>query len=126
MATISIPAGDLALEGGTLVFCSGKTFYRQKLASRFKFFAGTWFLDRRQGIPYFRDVFIKNPNLDLIRTMFRRVITTCPGVKQLKKFTVTFDARARTLRLDFEALLIGDESIVIGQNDRDFIIDLSV
>lgn len=126
MATVTIPAGDLALEGGTLVFCEGKHFYRQKLSSRFRLFQGTWFIDERIGVPYFRDVFVKDPDLDVIRSLFRRIITTCPGVKQLKTFSVIFDSGARTLHVAFEALLIGDVALVVKPGDRDFIIDLSV
>jgi hypothetical protein len=125
VSTITIPAGDLALENGTLVFCEGSAFYRQKLASRFKFFLGTWFLDKRQGIPYFRDVFVKNPDLDLIRSLFRRVILTTPGIKAIKRFSLVFDPSTRQCRFDFAATLIGGEAIVVKPEDRDFIIDLA-
>jgi hypothetical protein len=125
MAMISIPAGDLALENGTLVFCSGAAFYRQKLAARFKFFLGEWFLDQRLGLPYYQNVFVKNPDLDLIRSLFRRVILTTPGIKSIKTFTLSFDPAARKLSFSFHALLVGDEAIVVRPQDRDFIIDLS-
>ena len=124
MATISIPAGDLALENGTLAFCSGAAFYRQKLAARFKFFLGEWFLDARQGIPYYQSVFVKNPDLDLIRSLFRKVILTTPGIKQIKTFSLSYDPAARSLAFAFHALLVGDEAIIVRPQDRDFIIDL--
>ena len=74
----TIPAGDLAIENGHFVLARGVGYVRQKLSVRFKFFLGEWFLDLREGVPYYRDVFTWNPNLPVIRALFRRVaIKTC-------------------------------------------------
>jgi hypothetical protein len=125
MATITIPAGDIALENGNLVFCEGAEFYRQKLAARFRFFLGEWFLDRRQGIPYYRDVFVQNPDLDLIASLFRRVILETPGVKSLASFSLAYEPGARRLSCAFQAAIVGGATITISAKDRDFIVDLS-
>lgn len=125
----TIPAGDLALEGGTFVEL-GKTaetrvqYIRQQLSARFKFFAGEWFLDLRQGIPYYRDVFVKNPNFDLIRALFLRVVRQMPGVLSVASFSTFYDASARQFTFAFKAIVDGGE-IVVSQEDQDFIVDLA-
>ena len=117
-----IPAGDLAIVDHQLVLVSGVALVRQKLCSRFRFFLGEWFLDRRLGLPFYRDVFVKNPNIPLIRSLFRRVAIETPGVLSLRRFDVTFDFETRELSLHFEAICDGDERLIVLPTDRDFIL----
>lgn len=76
----------------------------QQLAIRLRFFLGEWFLDGREGIPFYRDVFKKNPSLPLLRALYRRVIATTPGVDSVRAIELEVDA-ARVARLGFEAVL---------------------
>ena len=128
--TRTIPAGDLELVNGNLVVL-GRTpethvqYVRQKLAARFKFFLGAWFLNLNAGAPYFRDLFVKNPNLDLVRSMFLRLVRETPGVLDVPSFSLVYDARARTVAFNFQARVEGGD-IVIKPEDRDFILDLAV
>lgn len=127
--TRTIPAGDLALENGDLLVL-GRTpttrvqYMRQKIAARFKFFTGEWFLDEREGVPYFRDVFVKNPNLDLIRSLFLRLLRETPGVLDVQEFKVTYDQRARTITFEFRAK-VSDGEVVVTAEDEAFILDLA-
>lgn len=122
-----IPAGDLAIVNGDL-FVLGKTpetrvqYIRQKIAARFKFFLAEWFLDEREGVPYYREVFVKNPNIPLIRSLFLKVLRETPGVLSVPTFSVRFDPAARTLTFDFQAIVDGGE-LVVSPEDDDFIID---
>jgi hypothetical protein len=119
-----IPAGDLALFGGTVALVDGPTAIRQKLAARFKFFLAEWFLDQRQGVPYYRDVFTKTPNLDVIRSLFRKLILGTPGVLSLPDYLIVFDESARQLAFDFTSNVTGGQ-VVVAPTDRDFILDLA-
>ena len=130
MAVIRIiPAGDLALENGDLVVL-GLTattrvqYIRQKIAARFKFFLGEWFLDLRQGIPYFRDVLVKNPNLQVIRSLFLRVLRRTPGVLSVARFFLSYDPSTRQLRFDFQAV-VTDGVVVVSPKDEDFLVDVA-
>lgn len=121
-----IPAGDLALdETVDLVWLTGPAYIRRKLSARFQFFLGEWFLDRRQGIPYFRDVFVKNPDLDLIHQTFRRVILTTPGVLVINTFELTYNDSARRLSFSFHATVEGGD-VVVRPEDKDFILSLDL
>src|SRR3954447_26510569 len=98
-----IPAGDLALtpDETQLQIIEGVAAVRQKLASRFRMFLGEWFLDQRQGVPYYRDILVKSPNLGVIRSVFRKVILTTPGVLGITTFTLALDRVSRILSFDF-------------------------
>jgi hypothetical protein len=117
-----VPAGDLAIEDGRLVELEGAAFVRQKIATRFKFFLAEWFLDQREGVPYFRDVFVKNPNLDVISSVFRRVALSVPGVLAIPKFRASLDAASRTLTFEFDARLAGEEVLRVTPADSEFVV----
>jgi hypothetical protein len=119
-----IPTGDLAITDHGFVIAEGVQQIRQRIASRLKFFLGEWFLDLRQGIPYFRDVLVKNPNFDVIRSLMRRVILGTPGVLSLVRFDMEFDSSTRVATFAFEAVVNGG-TIVVRPEDRDFIVDIS-
>lgn len=125
----TIPAGDLALENGDVVVL-GLTddtrvkYIRQKIASRFKFFLNEWFLDLREGIPYYRDVFVKRPNIPLIRSLFLRVLLKTTGVLDVPRMTLTYNSADRVLVFDFQARVTGGV-IVVRPEDADFIVSVA-
>ena len=133
-----IPTGDLALSGdapprmvgietldagGSLVVIEGIQQVRQRIASRLKLFVGEWFLDLREGVPYYRDVLVKNPNLPLVRSLFRRVISRTPGVLSVAKVDVEIDQAARRGQVTFEAVCNGG-TIVVLPGDKTFLVDI--
>jgi hypothetical protein len=116
-----IPAGDLALENGNFVWIDGVQMIRQNIAARFKFFLGEWFLDLREGIPYYRDVLVKNPDISVVTSIFRQVLKDTPGVLEIRKFILRFNAVAREITLEFNCLVDGGE-VVVTPEDTAFII----
>jgi len=116
-----IPPGDLDLVNGDVAWISGIRMRRQQVAARFQFFLGEWFLDTRKGVPYFRDVFVKNPNVDVIRSVFRKVLELSPGVLATPRFDVQLDDVARQCSFDFLAITDAGD-LVIAQADTDFLI----
>lgn len=118
-----IPVGDLALKKGSPYFIDGPEYTRQKLSARFKFFLGEWFLNLLEGVPYYRDVFVHNPDLDVIKSLFKRVILTCPGIIGLKSYSMTFDREKRRSAFSFKAIC-ADGDFTVKPEDQDFILDL--
>lgn len=86
----------------------------QRVRVRFRWFLGEWFLDTRQGVPYYRDILVKNPDRILISFIFRQVLLTTPGVKSVISFRASLDSKARELSVDFEAMLL-DGTILTAQ-----------
>lgn len=116
-----IPEGDLELVNGDFVFVDGVEELRQAILSRFRFFLGEWFLDLREGVPYYRDVLVKNPDVNLVRSVFRQVLASTPGVLSILRFDLRFDAEARTLSFDF-AVQGADGPIAVSPDNDDFIV----
>lgn len=105
---------DLRLSGGDLYVSPGGDVsllttlaesVRQRLTIKLQLFLGEWFLNTRLGVPYFRDVLVKNPNFSLIRTLFRGLILSDPDVVAISAMTLDHDAALRHLSVDFEAVI---------------------
>ena len=82
----------------------------QDVFIRLRFFFGEWFLDTTQGIPYFRYVFVVNPDLRLVESIFRRVIIGTPGIASLDKFSLVFDRPNRALFPSFAGRMTSGEA----------------
>lgn len=96
---------------------------RLRLVARLKFFKAEWFLDKRQGMPYFEAVFVKNPDISLVQSIFRRAILQTPGVQTIARMTTTFDRGARSFTIDpLEIVLTG--GVVFRAQPDEFIIAL--
>lgn len=126
-----IPPGDIKLTpkdpttGKRRVsMVSGVQYVRQKISTRLRFFLGEWFLDQREGIPYYRDVFIKNPDLAIIRSVFRQVINSIQEVSEIRTLTVAYNRTTRTLGVEFDVRLVDGGVLVVRQPDAPFIINV--
>ena len=109
--------GDIALTNGRLTLLSGPFEKAQKILNRLRLFKGEWFLDTRIGVPYFTVVLIKNPDLDIVKRLFRRVVLSVPGVVDLPEIQVTWDTKARTLAYSFRAIDDAGNLIEGGQGE---------
>lgn len=97
--------GDLYLENGTARLTNTLLEeVAQELYIRFRFFQGEWFLDPTLGLPYLQSILGKKTPIGIISQIFKRVITTCPGVASLTSFQLTRGA-ARSIILNFTARL---------------------
>ncbi len=119
-----IPKGDLDIVDGDLVMLGGAAYVAQKMAARFQFFLGEWFLDKREGVPYFRDVFTHNPNIDVIRSVFRQVALSIKSVASLPKFETIYSPATRSIAFSFEAKLDTGESLIVEPTNDLFIISV--
>lgn len=99
-----IPKGDLVLENGTTKPIDGAEYARQRIECDLSLFLGEWFLDKREGIPYFRDVLIKNPNPAVVRSIFRSTILKVPGIVDVPTLDIVLDKSARRMTVTWEAL----------------------
>jgi hypothetical protein len=103
------PTGQLVLVGDVEETRADEV--RQHITERLRFFLAEWFLDERQGFPYFRDVFIKNPDRQVIVSALRRTIRGTPGVDTVDELTLEV-ASDRSASVDFRALLDDGTSLV--------------
>ncbi len=92
-----------------------------KLKHRLAFVLGEWFLDQRLGVPYFDVVFVKNPDIEVIRRMFRRIILSCPPIADVKSLDVYFLKAERKLVYEFQAVA-EDGRTITGGSGNEFIV----
>ncbi len=96
--------GDLELSAARdLQIVTGIDAIAQHLRIRFNFFFGEWFLNRLLGVPWFEEVLVKAPDLNVVQSLLRDVILTTPGVLEITRFVIDFDGVTRQLSLDFDA-----------------------
>lgn len=118
--------GDLALSTGVtpgrFTLIDGDDEKAQKIANRLDLFVGEWFLDLREGVPYYEAILgQKNPRLELIKRIFRRAIMSVEGIADVD-IVMTFDKSAR--ELDWSATATTDEGVEIsGGLGKPFIVE---
>lgn len=98
---LDLETHDLALVAGQLVLSEGDTDLAQKIKTRLLFVKGEWYLNPDLGIPYFEDIFIKNPDLSVVKAHFVSAILDVPGVESIISLDPTFNRAERTYYLDF-------------------------
>lgn len=94
---------DLDLSTNDAEIIDGVDAIAQNLRIRYRFFLGEWFLDVRQGIPYYERILIKNPEFADVNAILREVALTTPGVAEVDRFDSEFDGASRELRVDLWA-----------------------
>lgn len=101
----------------------GAEAIRLRLLARLRFFKREWFLDQRQGMPYFEAVFVKSPDVALVQSIFTRAILSTPGVESIAKLSTAFDRGARHFTIDpLEVVLTG--GVVYRAQPGEFVVGL--
>lgn len=93
------------------------------LKQRFQMFLGEWFLDTREGVPYYRDILIKNPDEAVVRSIFRQVILDTQDIDSVRSLTIQIDGATRTLTCDFVAVATDGTIFDTRKLDQPFIIE---
>lgn len=114
--------GDLLLTKGQLTVLHGAAAAAVELRNKFLFVKGEFFLDTRQGVPYFTYVFIKAPDLALIKSLFTKIILSVQGMTSVDALNLDFDRATRTLNFDFRATYL-DGSVITGGSGQPFIVE---
>lgn len=105
--------GDLHVANGDVHLTTAADALRQDLQSRGRFMLGEWFLDTSEGMPYLTHVHVKNPNMVVVRNIFRQMIIDTPNVSLLRSLSLVLDHVTRSLRVDYEVVM-GDGTPVSG------------
>jgi len=106
---------DIDITGGTLSLVTERDAIAQHMRIRLRFFLGEWFLDRREGIPYFRDILIKNPSRAVVTSTLKRVMLETPGIAAVDKFALEIDRETRAGTITWEVTT--DSGAVLTSDD---------
>lgn len=96
--------GDIQVTDNSLTLTEGVERIRQHLQVRFRLFFGEWFLNTELGVPWFRDVLVKNPAFVVVHEVLKGVVLDTPGVLELERFAFEYDNTIRAMSLDFRCL----------------------
>ena len=91
--------GDLAVTNGRLSVVEGGESLAQTISTRCKMVRGEYFADLEQGVPFVGTLLTKNPQAELVRSVFRDVILGTPGVTDVIELNYAFDPLTRTATL---------------------------
>lgn len=95
--------GDLDSSDGDLHLLSDLDAVKQDITIRLQMFRGEWFLDTEEGMPYFQEILVKNPNINAIKTLFANAILSTPTVTSVNNLALDYDKALRTLLVSFDA-----------------------
>lgn len=102
----------------------------QRLKSRLGRWSNEWFADRTKGVPYRRDVLVKNPNMAVIKSALRSEIQADAGVATILSLDTVVDSATRVLSVTFEVRLVAGDvataevAIAALASDADAILEL--
>ena len=94
---------DLIFKAGDFLAIDNAERVAQQIKIQLLTFLGEWFLDTTHGVPYLEYVLVKNPNIELIRQIFREQILSVDDVKSVESIDVDYDAQTRVMKLEYGA-----------------------
>lgn len=80
----------------------------QAIKIRLRWIAGEWRLGPSLGFPAFEDLFVKNPNLNIIMSDIREAVMDVDGVEECSVEVIDFDRRLRTAVFKYTAVVNGE------------------
>ncbi len=83
-----------------------------RLQENLSLFLGEWFLDTRQGLPYFRVIIGQRYDAAAVDSMFRRGALGSPGVASVDQLISRFDRKTRVLSIPSFKIRLKDGSLI--------------
>lgn len=122
---LSTSTGDLDLTQGLRRTSTMPQYVGQRLRQNLSFFLGEWFLDQRQGLPYWKQIIGQRFDQALIEQIFRKACLATAGVARVERLRVAFSARTRVLSVPSLIVICNDGSkITQADLGNPFIINL--
>jgi hypothetical protein len=97
--------GDILIAQNVAPLVRGAAAVAQHIRQRLSFFLGEWFLDIRQGVPWFQ-VILNRADEATATAILRNVVGGTPGVLEVITFTAKLDRSTRRLSVSFVARTI--------------------
>lgn len=96
--------GDMRLNAdeSDCEFVEGLEAVRQQVIAGAQVFKGQWTYDQNKGLDFLENVFVKNPDLRLVRLTFYEFFLSIPGVVAVTSANLRVDNSTRTLYVSFE------------------------
>lgn len=106
--------GDLHItDDGDIAFTDSVL---QAIKIRLKWFLGEWRINTEYGMPYFDEVFVKNPSTALLEDRVRTEILTVEGVESVESISIKINKTTREAAIKFVVVAngqIGQEEVTV-------------
>lgn len=109
---LDINTHDIIIDDFDLQLCEDDLYLIQKLKIKFLFFYGEWFLDITQGIKYYEEILIKDPNISTIDNMFKLTIMEDGYFSSIIEYQSDFNLQKREFSVSFKAMKNNGEIFV--------------
>jgi len=93
---------DVDIDNYDFQLVSGIDEVVQQVKIRLLFFKGEWFLNTAQGLPFYDDILVKNPNIPNIDNIIKAEIVNTPNVNELLSYESEYNNTNRSLSISFE------------------------
>ena len=129
LVTVADPAGgnpdvhDLQLSGGDFIQIEGVQAAAQEVKTRLLFFKGEFFLDLREGVPYFQEILRKGVDLERVRSIIRQTVQSVPGIVDVPLVDIDLNRSTREATITWTARY-QDGTVILSQDFGPLIIDL--
>lgn len=87
----------------------------QRLKVKLKIFLGEYFLNTLFGLPYYEQVFKKNPDLAAVEAQIKAAIKNTYDVKEILSFSMELDNAARSLYVNFAVRTLSGDTITMNE-----------
>jgi len=119
--------GDLKLVNGDFVWLTADDpeATAQAIARRLGTYKGEWFLDQKEGFPWFQSVLGNGRSPARIKALMRRAISSTPGVRSCTLVSYELDRQLRELSVEWKAFF--DDGKIYASSDFDvaYIVEVS-
>ena len=94
---------DLIIADGDLIAIDNAERVAQQIKIQLLTWLGEWFLDITHGVPYLDYILVKNPNIELARSIFKEQIMKVDDVDDVTSLEIYYNATERTMAGEYEA-----------------------
>lgn len=98
----------------------------QRVWCRLQVEVGEWYLDQRQGTPWYSRVLTKGVTSSTVSRLVRRVVLDTPGVESVEEISVTLNKTARTATITMAGTTDIGSSFSTDILDRPFVVGVGV
>lgn len=91
--------GDLVLQAGDLAVVEEPDASGQRIRDRLMTFRGEWFLDLGFGVPYYDNILVKAPRIEVVSAIIKaEILKSATG--EFSSFDANLDSRTRKMTVD--------------------------
>ena len=92
---------DMYIAGHGIAILRDSDAVLQTVKTRLLLHYEEWFLDLSEGMPWFTEVMVHNPDFTLIESRVSQTILNTDGVVSLESISLAFSTTNRSLTIDF-------------------------